>query len=149
MTDLAYLEAYIAISTVKARYCAALDGKDWIAFADVFTEDLELDTRPSGGSLIKGRDEAIRMVSASLAGTKTAHQVHTPIITLKDADTADVIWAMQDRVVWGERRPAPNIYGLTGYGQYRETYVRKDGHWRIATQVLTRFHVDMDVEPVR
>lgn len=149
MTDLAHLEAYVSISDVKARYCAALDSKDWAAFADVFTEDLELDTRPSGGPLVKGRDKAIRMVSASLEGAKTAHQVYTPIISMKGADTADVIWAMQDRVVWGERRPAPNHYGLTGYGQYRETYVRKDGRWRIATQVLTRFHVDNDVEPVR
>lgn len=149
MTDLTYLEAYIAISDVKARYCHALDTKDWVAFADVFAEDLELDTRPAGGPVIKGRDQAVAMVSAALAGAKTAHQVHSPIMTMKDADTADVIWAMQDRVVWGERKPAPNVYGLTGYGQYHETYVRKDGRWRIATQVLIRFHVDNDDEPVR
>src|SRR5882724_84805 len=50
MTDIAYLEAYVAISQVKAQYCRGLDTKDWVAYGDVFTDDVELDTRPAGGA---------------------------------------------------------------------------------------------------
>jgi hypothetical protein len=32
MTDIAYLEAYVAISQVKAQYCRGLDTKDWVAY---------------------------------------------------------------------------------------------------------------------
>lgn len=49
------LEAYIAISEVKARYCRALDTKDWEGYGDVFTDDVELDTPPAGGILTHGR----------------------------------------------------------------------------------------------
>jgi hypothetical protein len=146
MTDVAKLEASIAIGEVKARYCRMLDTKDWDGYADVFTEDFELDTSAAGGpGVIRGRDAAVRMIRSSVGEARTAHQVHSPEITL-DGDTAQVIWAMQDRVVWGKRRPAPNMLGHTGYGHYRERYVRKDGQWRIAAQRLTRLHVDFEYE---
>lgn len=144
MIDHAYLEAYVAISQVKARYCRALDTKDWEAFAELFTDDVELDTRPSGGYLVRGREELLRVVRGSIENAATAHQVHSPEIVLEDANTARVIWAMQDRVVWDEERRAKfGNHGLTGYGHYHETYVRKDGRWRIAVQKLTRLHVDV------
>jgi uncharacterized protein (TIGR02246 family) len=147
MTDVARLEAYVAISEVKARYCRTLDAKDWAAYAEVFTEDFELDTSAAGGPpTIRGREAAIRMIRAALEQAHTAHQVHSPEITL-EGDTAQVIWAMQDRVVWGERKPQPGILGHTGYGHYHERYVRKDGRWRIAAQRLTRLHVDNHYEP--
>jgi hypothetical protein len=113
MTDIAELEAYIAISQVKARYCRTLDTKDWAGYETA----------------------------------STAHQVHSPEIKL-DGDTAHVVWAMQDRVVWGaDRRPKMGYVGHTGYGHYHERYVRQDGRWRIAAQRLTRLHVDYYYEP--
>lgn len=146
MTDLAFLEAYVAISAVKAQYCRTLDTKDWGGYGDCFTDDFELDTRPAGGSLTRGRDEAVRIVRAAVEHARTAHQVHSPEITL-DGDSADVIWAMQDRVVWPPDRAAKLGYlGHTGYGHYHERYVREGGRWRIAKQRLTRLHVDNDYE---
>jgi len=147
MNDIARLEACLAIGEVKARYCRLLDTKDWDGYADVFTEDFELDTSPAGGpGVIRGRDAALRMIRASVGEARTAHQVHSPEITL-DGDTAHVVWAMQDRVVWGNRRPSPSSLGHTGYGHYHERYVRQNGRWRIAAQRLTRLHVDYYYEP--
>jgi uncharacterized protein (TIGR02246 family) len=148
MTGIAELEASFAISQVKARYCRTLDTKDWAGFADLFTEDFELDTSPAGGPPpIRGRDAVISMVRSSLETARTAHQVHSPEITL-EGDTAHVIWAMQDRVVWDADRAAKlGFSSLTGYGHYHEKYVRQDGRWRIATQRLTRLHVDYQREP--
>jgi hypothetical protein len=58
-------------------------------------------------------------------------------------DVADVVWAMQDRVIWSAaRRPRPEMGGHTGYGHYHERYIRQDGQWRMAKQRLTRLIVD-------
>lgn len=144
MIDHAYLEAYVAISQVKARYCRTLDTKDWQGYGDVFTDDVELDTRPAGGYLTHGREELLRMVRGSIGDAATAHQVHSPEIVLEDANTARVIWAMQDRVVWDAERAAKmGNLGHTGYGHYHETYTRHEGRWRIAAQKLTRLHTDV------
>ncbi len=127
MADLAFIEAYISICEVKGRYCHTLDTKDWEGYGDVFTQDVVLDTRPAGGNVTQGRDEAVRIVRSSVQNARTSHQVHTPLVTLH-GDSADVIWAMQDRVVWGEdRRERMGNYGHTGYGHYTERYVKQDG----------------------
>ena len=137
---------YLAICNTKARYCRCLDEKDWTGYGDVFTEDVILDTSPSGGEMIQGRQQLVAFVKGAVDTAKTAHQVHSPEITLVDRDTAEVVWAMQDRVVWDENKArAIGTPGLTGYGHYREKYVRcEDGRWRIAASKLTRLHMDAD-----
>jgi hypothetical protein len=134
---------YVAICEVKARYCRAMDTKDWATFADVFTEDFELDTSAAGGPApIRGRDAVVTAVRSWVGSAQTTHQVHSPEMQI-NGDVAEVIWAMQDRVIWSaERRPRPDMGGHTGYGHYHERYVRKDGRWRIAAQRLTRLIVD-------
>jgi hypothetical protein len=133
---------YIAICEVKARYCRTLDTKDWAGYADVFTEDLELDTRPAGGTLTHGREDSVRIVRSAVETATTSHHVHSPEIKI-DGDTADVVWAMQDRVIWGEdRRAQMGNLGHTGFGHYHERYIKKNGRWRIAATKLTRLHMD-------
>ncbi len=137
---------YASICNTKAGYCRCLDEKDWQGYGDVFTADVLMDTRSSGGDEWVGREAVVEAVRAALEHAATAHQVHSPEITLVDADTADVIWAMQDRVVWDEARAQEvGIRSLTGYGHYRERYSRcEDGQWRIARTVLTRLHIDFE-----
>lgn len=146
MISAGQIEDYFAICEVKARYCRFLDTKDWESWGDLFTDDIELDTRPSGGTVTHGRDEMLRTVRGSLEGAITAHQVHSPEMRI-EGDTAQVTWAMQDRVKWpAERASQMGTAGLTGYGHYHERYVRQDGRWRIAAQTLTRLH--MDIHPL-
>lgn len=137
---------YLAICDTKARYCRCLDEKDWEGYANTFTEDVVLDSRPSGGTEMHGRDHLVKVVRASIETAKTAHQVHSPEIALIDADTVDVIWPMQDRVIWDEAKArSVGKRSLTGYGHYRERYVRcDDGQWRIARSTLTRLHIDFE-----
>ena len=74
----------------------------------------------------------------------SSHQVHTPEITLNGSETAQGVWAMQDRVVWQTgKSPIAEIASITGYGQYHESYRREDGLWKITSLRLSRFHVDM------
>ncbi len=146
--DLAEIEARIAISETKARYCLCLDTKDWAGYADCFTEDLEMDTRPAGGILTIGRDETVGIVRRSVETAATCHHVHSPIMTFNTDGSADVIWAMQDRVVWGgDRQFEPGLTGHTGFGHYHEHYLKcADGRWRIARQKLTRLYSDNHYE---
>jgi hypothetical protein len=134
------------IAEVKARYCRCLDEKDWAGYADTFTADVVLDTTASGGQAWHGREAAVGFVSGSLGGAITVHQVHSPEMDALDGDTVDVIWAMQDRVIWDEARAQRiGTRGLTGFGHYRERYRRcDDGRWRIAESRLTRLHIDFE-----
>ncbi|NHO67407.1 nuclear transport factor 2 family protein [Aestuariicella hydrocarbonica] len=143
MTVLSFSD-YLDICETKARYCRALDSKNWEEFTDVFTEDLLLDTAPAGGYTIHGRAEAISSIRSSVEAANTAHQVHSPEITFH-GDSADVIWAMQDRIVWSaEQTQHKGNPGFTGYGHYHEHYVRcADGRWRIQRQQLTRLFLDV------
>ncbi len=139
-------EVYSAICATKARYCRHLDEKNWEAYGDVFTEDAVLDTRPSGGPEIVGRNELIQGVRASIGDAITVHQVHVPEMTQVDEHTVEVIWGMFDRVIWGESKAREiGRRSLTGYGHYREQYRHcDDGQWRIAKTQLTRLHIDFE-----
>ena len=141
-------EDHFAICESKARYCRCLDEKDWEGYADTFTEDAVLDSTGSGGSIAQGRMELVRIVRGSIENAITVHQVHSAEMTATGADTVDVVWAMQDRVIWSEdRAKALGQRGLTGFGHYRERYVRcDDGRWRIGSSRLTRLHMDFETE---
>jgi hypothetical protein len=135
------MEERIAICELKARYCRLLDTKQWDGWTELFTTDFVLDTSEAGGPPpITGRTEAIAMVRQTIETARTAHQVHTPEIVI-EGDTANGIWAMQDRVVF-EGGPS-----ITGYGHYTETYAKRGGTWLIASSKLTRLHIDMTAPP--
>ncbi|HET8881644.1 MAG TPA: nuclear transport factor 2 family protein [Solimonas sp.] len=145
MNDIENIAARMAIGEVKARYCRFLDTKNWDAYAALFTDDFELDVS-EGSSLpvIRGRDAALAQIRASVGDARTAHQVHTPEIEFVNDDEARVIWAMQDRVLFGSAHAARTGFaGLTGYGHYHERYVRQNGTWKIAASKLTRLHLDL------
>lgn len=127
---------WVAICNLKAAYCRLLDTKDWENWKQLFTEDCVIDTTGSGGTVERGRDRFVGVVSNSLATAKTAHQIHSPEITV-DGDVAHVVWAMQDRVMKDE-------FSLTGYGHYHETCVRTWDGWKIAEQKLTRLILEVE-----
>ena len=138
MSDRTTIQDWMALNEAKARYCRFLDTKDWANFTELFTEDYEMDV--SEGSqlpIIRGREAAIKQVRSSIETAKTAHQVHSPEISIR-GDEATVIWAMQDRVVWAADKPS-----IVGYGHYHERWRREAGEWKIAALRLTRLHMDV------
>ena len=107
---------WVAICETKARYCRCLDSKDWQGYAEVFTEDLELDTSRAGGFVVKGRNDAIRAIRAAVETAKTAHQVHNPEVAFDGPAAA----------------------------HYHEHYVKgSDGVWRIKRQALSYLTFDI------
>ncbi|MGD1171399.1 nuclear transport factor 2 family protein [Mycobacterium seoulense] len=141
--DAAALLAIESIKQLKARYCRHLDTKDWAAWRTLFTDDFVSDTAEAGGKLIDGADEFVAFTRKALGrpAQATAHQVHSPEITLTSATTARGVWALQDVVRFG-----PGVT-LVGYGHYHETYQNIAGQWFIKSSKLTRLREDI-VTPV-
>lgn len=130
-----------AIRQLKARYCRFLDTKDLDSWRSVFTSDVvvTLDMAVSTGGAdpltappIEGVDNFAPTVMGGLEGVATMHHCHTPELTLTSATTATGIWAMEDWLIFPDGRE------LHGAGHYHETYVKRDGAWRIKTLHLTR-----------
>ena len=128
---------YRALEQLKARYCRALDLKDWESFRAVFTDDFVSDTSLSGGTLIEGADEFVAFVRKALAKAVTVHQVQQPEIELTSPTSASGVWAMLDVV-----RFKPGLT-MHGFGHYLETYEKFDGQWRIKTSKLTRLREEI------
>lgn len=145
MDALQKLLAENEIRVLKARYCRFLDTKDWNGLASLFLEDAILDVEQDTDiPPIHGRDAIIGQIRVAVIDAATSHQVHTPEISVNDNDTAQGVWAMQDRVVWkAGTSPIAGVASITGYGQYHETYSRSAVGWQFASLRLTRFHVDM------
>lgn len=147
--DLARLLDYEAIRMVKARYCRFLDTKDWDGFIGLFTSDAVMDVREdTGNPPISGHAAILDQVRFAVIDARSAHQVHSSEIDLR-GDEADVVTAMQDRVVWAPGKcPIPGGASITGFGHYHERYVRRDGTWKIAALKLTRLYVEVHAAPV-
>ena len=125
-----------AIKQLKARYCRAMDLKDWVAYREVFTDDVTMDTSASGGGVITGADEFLAFLTETLRDVVTVHHCHMPEIDVTSSSEASGVWAMEDMLRFG------NGMELHGYGHYHETY-RNDGNgWRIASSRLTRLRMD-------
>ena len=138
MMDLAAINDWLALCEAKARYCRFCDTKDWAAWGELFTDDIEYDV--SGGSsvdfpVLRGREAVVSQVSAALEGVQISHQPSSPEMRI-EGDEARVIWAMHECVVHGAGKPV-----TFAYGHYHERWVRQEGHWKLAALRLNRYIV--------
>ncbi|MED5812091.1 nuclear transport factor 2 family protein [Mycolicibacterium sp. 050232] len=131
------LQTCFELEQAKARYCRLMDTKNWAELGGLLAEDLVFDLtdgNPEATPII-GRDAALEAVRLSVGDAKTVHQVHSPEFEL-GGDTARVIWAVHERVVWN------NGSSLTAYGHYHDRWVRSELGWRIAELRLTHLIID-------
>jgi uncharacterized protein (TIGR02246 family) len=137
------LDELEAIKSLKARYFRCIDTKNWTGYAEIFEPDVTVDLPNDGdGYAWRDREEFIASTAKSLEGVITVHHGHMPEIELTSPTTAKGIWAMQDVLYWPATAPG-GARKMTGYGHYNETYVKKDGRWRIATLRLTRLNLEV------
>lgn len=129
------LEDIESIRRVKARYFRCVDFRLWDEFADLFTDDLEVDFAEST-SKPKGKNEFIASVASHFVTGFSVHHGHLSEIDIIDDNTATALWPMYDRV----ESPADSGYvSHEGWGHYSETYRRcDDGQWRISRSKLSR-----------
>lgn len=141
-----------AIKQAKARYIRGVDEGDAALVRSILAEDCVLDYRgcfldpasgqdffPAMGIVLTGRTS----FSSALVdlGIVSVHQVYTPEIELTGEDSATGVWPMTDRL-WFPDTGEWEWRELTGYGHYRESYVRVDGAWLIRTTTVTRLRVE-------
>jgi hypothetical protein len=142
VSDIESIKAQFEIMNLKARHLRMLDTKDWAGYGELLTEDFVLDI--SAGTnipVIHGRDAALKMVQASLSNVTIVHQAHIPEFDIR-GDEALVIWPIQDRVVRGPEQPS-----TSGYGHHHDRWVRRHGQWKLASERLTRLHIDVYPPP--
>lgn len=148
MNDLERLLAIESIKQTKARYFRFLDTKNWIGFASVFAADAQMDMREETrdeNNVINGNQSIADYASKSVADIITVHHGHMPEIEFVSGTSANVIWAMEDKL-WkpeGSSSQLPFNF-MHGYGHYRETYRRIGEQWLIQSLKLTRLRVDFD-----
>lgn len=122
------LEDREAIGELFVRYKAALDGKDFVAYADLFTEDGEF---LAGTTRVRGRSEIRSLVEGmvgSLLGQERGQDFHVVANVTIDLDgdraTARSTWLYVVR----DEADQPRLAKL---GHYEDDVVRDgDGQWR-------------------
>lgn len=149
MTEIERLLAIEEIKQLKARYFRCLDTKEFAGLHTVFADESTFDFRealrdPVAGTPppfeehapVSGREAIVSYIGGALETAISVHHGHMPEIELTSDTTARGIWPMEDVVKNG-------TFSFRGWGHYRETYVRTDQGWRIATSQLTRLRVDI------
>ena len=130
------------IRQLKARYLQYLDQKRWNEWADVFCQDVTIDTTQDGGPLLHGRQAFIDFLPPYLDGVRTCHNGHSAIIEMTGPDTATGSWAMEDKLWFPPGSPIRHLWGV---GWYFEKYRKDDdGQWRILELELRRIRVEVD-----
>ncbi|MFD7008520.1 nuclear transport factor 2 family protein [Rhodococcus jostii] len=129
------LESIEEIRNLKARYFRCVDLRLWSEFADLFTDDLQVNFAESTSDP-KGKSEFVASVARHFVTGYSVHHGHVPEIEIVDDTHATGIWPMYDRV----ESPADSDYvSHEGWGHYTESYRRcDDGQWRIYRSSLTR-----------
>ncbi len=161
LSDRAILQRLLDIEEIrhlKARYFRLLDAKDWSAWIDVFTPDLEfiylepsIQNPPPGAEVLAdgtarvSREVLVAFISEAMKSVTTVHHGHMPEITFADRDTARGHWALTN---YYQYRTADGSYEWSrGYGHYDDIYVRTDRGWRIQRSVFFRRDMDLPTRP--
>ena len=123
------------IKELKARYFRALDTKDWQAFGDTLTDDIQ--GRYSDGQLsFDGKEPLVAFMAENLsvATVVTMHNGHHPEIVInEDATQATGTWYLQDMVI--------DLVGKTrlyGAAIYKDEYRKEGGEWLICKTGYSR-----------
>lgn len=131
------------IKQVKAKYFYGLDHQDWDLWRrEVWAPDGRLEV-PEVDMVLEPLEQVIEWVARTCGDQVSVHHGHMPIIEFTSDTTAEVIWAMEDRLFRMKDRPLEDgSTHLHGFGHYRETCVKLAAGWRIRSSRLTRLRVE-------
>jgi uncharacterized protein (TIGR02246 family) len=126
------VEARLAIQELVARYCLAVDDRDYPALAALFDADAVM---PVAGHEASGRDAVVAALRERLA--PAARTVHSPhLCTLDELAGDHARGTVLGHVEMG-------VGGTTHYGalRYADRYVRRGERWLFARRELTYLHM--------
>ena len=125
------------IDDLLARYCFAIDRRDWNGLRRVFAPDAVITY--SGPRTAAGIDEIVAFFAetASVAAA-TQHLLHTSRVWATGPDTAaGLTHVTAHHVGHGAAMPAPQAATYTVTGSYDDRFARMPEGWRIARRTLT------------
>jgi hypothetical protein len=155
MDDLQRLTAIDKIREAKARYLRGTDTGEPALVRAMLAEDCVLDFRkcwtdPTTGEDLLPEINVVMKGSASwspegfaalgvVSEHTSAHHCYSYEVEFTDDDTAQVTWAMTDRLFMP---PGGKYKQLTGYGYYHDTFVRVGDAWKLEAMHISRLRVE-------
>ncbi|GLU52663.1 nuclear transport factor 2 family protein [Dyadobacter frigoris] len=129
-----------------ARYCRFLDTKQWTAFGELLTEDVQLTFKDTAGNIIfqfYSRKEMLDLTAPMLQSAVTIHYVNQPEITVLSETEASAIWALEDQIIFPEGTAGAPYRAMHGFGIYHQTLKKSDKGWQISSFILDRLKLDI------
>jgi len=125
-----------AIKQLKYRYMRCLDSKLWDEMREVFSDDA-VSHYDQGRHAFECPDAIIGFLRDTLGrpGVVSLHQVHHPEIEILNDREAKGTWYLHDFVLEFRRQQQ-----ITGTAFYRDTYVKRDGRWKIRSTEFERIY---------
>jgi len=125
------------IDDLLARYCFAIDRRDWAGLREVFAVDAVITY--SGPRISAGINEIVAFFRTTASGAAaTQHLLHTSRVWATGPDTAEGLsHVTAHHVGHGVVLPAPEAATYTVTGTYDDRFARTPGGWRIAQRTLT------------
>ena len=127
------LEQIEAIRQLKARYCRAIDTKDWDLLAACYTPDTRIDLSREEALAgfrqpVVGIDAGVSSMRDALGAGKSIHITFLPDIDLVGEDVARGIWGLE-YYTW--QPPGSPIPMLHGFAYSHDEYRCVNGRWLI------------------
>lgn len=121
----------VEIQNVLALYCEAIDGKDWEALDNFFTEDAVIDYTAMGGIKCTLQEAKAYLDRALEQFTGGQHMIGVPLITF-DGDTAKTRTILFNPMIV-EREGRPHVFFAGAW--YVDEFVRTEQGWRIRRRI--------------
>ncbi|RYJ44232.1 nuclear transport factor 2 family protein [Flavobacterium beibuense] len=134
------------IQSVMSAYCRLLDLQQWDKWRTLMADHATFEFENTEGERIaffENPSEFIRVCIEHLKDTVTVHHLHNQEIMEINSDTAEMIWAMEDRLYFAKNDTRDASY-FHGYGHYHISFVREGEHWLIAKLGLTRVRMEQE-----
>jgi uncharacterized protein (TIGR02246 family) len=125
------------IDDLLARYCFAIDRRDWEGLRGVFAPDAVITY--SGPRVSTGIEEVVAFFRATAsAAAATQHLLHTSRVWATGPDAAaGLSHVTAHHVGHGAAMPAPAVATYTVTGSYDDLFARTTEGWRIVRRTLT------------
>jgi SnoaL-like domain len=125
------------IDDLLARYCFALDRREWEDLGDVFAADAVITY--SGPRVSAGLGQIIEFFrTTATAVAVTQHLLHTSLVWATGPDAAvGLTHVTAHHVGYDVPLPAPEPATYTVTGTYQDVFARTPAGWRIRRRTLT------------
>ena len=126
----------IEINDVLARYCHAVDNRDWDAYRTIFATDAIIDDVVTGG-IRSGVEEHVSYLERALTHIKLSqHTISTILLDIEGESAGALVQCICPMVV---EMPSGATQTMLLGVRYRDRLVRENDAWRISELVEENF----------